>query len=137
MIFLDTSFYLSYLFSADPNHDKAIALAQKQIGKKRYTTQAIVGEVLTVGSMRFNRALTIEFVQEIIRSDTRIILETKPLITRAWEIFLHISLKNISWVDCLSCASVETYHIPEIATFDNDFAHLFRQCGIPCRIIPG
>lgn len=125
MIFIDSSFYLSLLKSRDSNHEKA-ATQWRSLpdDAQKMTSQAIVGEVLTVGSQRHDRQLTIAFVEEIRNGNTIIVLETAPLVARAWEIFKRVTKKDVSWVDCYSLAIIEAYKIPTVFTFDKDFKRL-------------
>lgn len=89
------------------------------------TSQAVLGELLTVGSMRYDKELTIEFVEAILQSNTRVVLEKYNLIKRAFSIFKSIKSKNISWVDCFSFAIIEKFKIQKILTFDKDFKRYF------------
>lgn len=125
MIFIDSSFYLSIFRKNDSNHEKAINWWRSiPDNAQKMTSQAILGEVLTVGSQRYDRRLTIAFVEEIHVGNTIIILETAPLVAHAWEIFKKTSKKDISWVDCYSRAIIEAYKIETVLTFDKDFQKL-------------
>ena len=128
MIFIDSSFYLSLLKKDDSNHVKAAdwwrTLAEDE---SKMTSQAILGEVLTVGSQRHDRSLTIAFVSKILAGNTIIILETATLVTRAWEIFKKVAKKDVSWVDCFSLAIMEAYKIKTIFTFDRDLQKMIRS----------
>ena len=124
MLFIDASAYLSLLNPSDSNHQKALNLVKKITKKKFITSQAVLGEVLTVGSMRFDKQKTIKFVEKIIDTQTLIILETQKLTTTAFDLFKKIKSKNISWVDCYSQAIINAYGIDSVFTFDNDFIKL-------------
>lgn len=125
MIFIDSSFYLSIFRKNDSNHEKAINWWRTiPDDAQKMTSQAILGEVLTVGSQRYDRRLTIAFVEEIHAGNTTIMLETASLVARTWEIFKEITKKDISWVDCYSLAIIQTYKIEMVLTFDKDFQKL-------------
>lgn len=127
MIFIDSSFYVSLLKKRDSNHRKAVDWWRSlPDDAQKMTSQAILGEVLTVGSQRHDRQLTIAFVEEIRAGNTIIILETMPLVARAWEIFRKVTRKDVSWVDCYSSAIIEMYKIETVLTFDKDFARLVK-----------
>ncbi len=127
MIFIDSSFYVSLLKKRDSNHRKAVDWWRSlPDDAQKMTSQAILGEVLTVGSQRHDRRLAIAFVEEIRAGNTIIVLETAPLVTRAWEIFKKVKSKNISWVDCYSRAIIEVYKVETVLTFDKDFARLVK-----------
>lgn len=125
MIFIDSSYYLSILRKNDSNHEKAIDWWRSiPDDARKMTSQAILGEVLTVGSQRYDRRLTIAFVEEIQSSNTTIVFETASLVARTWEIFKEITKKDISWVDCYSWAIIQEYKIEAVLTFDRDFQRL-------------
>lgn len=125
MIFLDASFYLSLLKKRDSNHEKAAALWRSVPEDAQFiTSQAVLGEVLTVGSQRHDRGLTIAFVERILASNTMVVLETASLVARAWELFKKVTKKDVGWVDCYSLTIIEAYKIPTVFTFDRDFKRL-------------
>lgn len=124
MIFIDTSFYLSLLNSKDNNHKKALETGSHYKDEIYVTSQAILGEVLTVGSQRIDKKLTIQFVEEILKSQTRTILETREYIDEAFLIFKKIKSKNISWVDCYSLAIMKKLKIKKALSFDKHFKQL-------------
>ncbi|OGG13598.1 hypothetical protein A2875_01190 [Candidatus Gottesmanbacteria bacterium RIFCSPHIGHO2_01_FULL_46_14] len=127
MIFIDASLYLSILRHNDSNHAKAVTWWKSfPDDVQKMTSQAILGEVLTVGSLRYDRRLTIAFVEKIRAGKTTIMLETPPLVARGWEIFKNVSKKDVSWVDCYSCAIIQAYKIETVLTFDRDLQLLIK-----------
>lgn len=121
MIFIDSSAYLSLLIPNDSNHKKALMSAKKYEREKHVTSYAVLGEVLTVGSQKYDRQTTIKFVKKILNSPTIKIIETEELIDLTWDLFKKVNHKNIGWVDCYSQAIVNKYKIESIFTFDKDF----------------
>lgn len=121
MIFIDASFYLSLLNPQDINHQKAVKIGEQYQNENYITTQMVLGEVLTVGAMRFNKPLTIKFVREIIKSRTQILLEKPLLVKQAFGIFKKIKSKNVSWVDCYSFAVIKKLNIKKALAFDKHF----------------
>ena len=126
MIFIDASFYLSLLNPNDYNHQKAVNLGQEFKDEKYVTTQMVLGEVLTVGSQRFDKALTIKFIEKILKSNTRIVLEKPELLKQAFRIFKKVRSKNISWVDSYSFAVMKKLSIKTSLTFDQHFKKYLR-----------
>ncbi len=127
MIFVDASFYVSLLKPSDRNHDNAVALAREHGMAPKITSQAVLGELATVGSQRFSKEATIVFIEDILRgSTTTILFDTHEFVTRALEIFKKVKNKNISWVDCYSRAIIEAYKIETVLTFDKDFQKMAR-----------
>lgn len=124
MIFIDASYYLSLLNSADSNHRKAIEVSLHHKNEVYVTSQAVLGEVLTVGSQRIDKDLTIEFVEEILKSRTRVVLETKEFVDEAFLLFKKTETKNISWVDCYSFSIMKKLKIKEALSFDRHFKQL-------------
>lgn len=123
MIFIDSSAYLSILLPFDNNKKRGVELAESIFSSQEesITSYAIVGEVLTIGSMRYNRNAAIDFVKGIFNSQTEIVVETKLLLERSFKIFQEIRDKDVSWVDCYSFAIIEAYKIEKVFSFDRDF----------------
>lgn len=126
MIFIDSSAYLSLLISHDTNHRKALIAARKYAQEEQVTSYAVLGEILTVGSQKYNRPTTIKFVNRILNSPTIKIIETEELINLTWDLFKKVNYKNIGWVDCYSQAIINKYKIKLIFTFDKDFERLSK-----------
>lgn len=125
MIFVDASYYISLLKPTDSNHERALVLAKQYEKEKLVTSQAVLGEVATVGSQRYNREATIAFIEGMLRAGTTtIMLERQDFVDRAWEIFKEVKKKDVSWVDCYSRAIIESYTIETVLTFDKDFQKL-------------
>lgn len=124
LVFVDASAYLSILNSADTNHQQAMQHAKSLRSADPITSQAVLGEVLTVGSQRYDKATTLLFVEKILNSSTIVVLEDQELVTAAWHIFKTVQSKNISWVDCYSQAIIQKYQITKVFTFDADFRKL-------------
>lgn len=123
MTFIDSSAYLAILIPSDSNREKALKLAATVFNgnKNLVTSYAILGEVLTIGSMRFNRQAAIDYVQNIFQSNITLIMENEEILRRGFDIFQKVKDKDVSWVDCYSFAIVEHYHIEKVFSFDKDF----------------
>lgn len=123
MIFIDASSYLSSLLPKDPNLIKAVEIfrAIRESKEQLVTSYAILGEILTVSSQRYDRQAGIQFVKEILDGSTRLILEESKLMEKAFRIFQEIKDKDVSWVDCYSFAIIEHYKIEKVFSFDKDF----------------
>ncbi len=121
MIYIDASYYLALLNSQDSNHQKAINLAKKYSAEQLVTSQIVIGETLTVGSMRIDKDLTIKFVNQIYDSGTQIVLESPELVKQAYDYFSSVPSKNVSWADCFSFAVINQMKINQALSFDKDF----------------
>ena len=124
MIFIDASSYVAILNPYDSLHKKALELSTVVFreNNKLITSYAVLGEVLTVGSMRYNRQASIDFVARIHKSNTEIILEDKKILEKAFDIFRKIKNKDVGFVDCYSFAIIEHYKIEKVFSFDKAFA---------------
>lgn len=123
MIFIDSSAYLAFLLPEDGSKMRANVLKRKVFSSKEeiITTYPILGEVLTIGSMRFNRKATIQFVDGIFASKPTIVPLENKLFNKSFILYQKIKNKDVSWVDCLSFAIIEEYKIPKVFSFDKDF----------------
>jgi predicted nucleic acid-binding protein len=122
MIFVDSSAYIGILNPLDNNHKKAVALSNLLTYESQtITSYAVLGEVLTVGSMRYNRKASIDFVRNIFDSKTEIVSENDELTKKAFKIFQEINDKDVGWVDCYSFAIIDHYKIEKVFSFDKDF----------------
>jgi len=123
MIFIDSSAYIGILNPLDSNHKKALELSSLFIVQEDHviTSYSVLGEVLTVGSMRYNRKASIDFVKNIFESKTEIVSENDELTKKAFKIFQKIRDKDVGWVDCYSFTIIEHYKIEKVFSFDKDF----------------
>ena len=123
MIFIDASAYLAIVMPFDSNRQKALRLSKTVFSKENnlITSNAILGEVLTICSQRHNRQASIDFVSDILKGKTNIVLENKELIEKSFDIFKTIKDKDVSWVDCYSFAIIEYYKVDKVFSFDRDF----------------
>ena len=136
MVFIDTSFYFALLNPQDSLHSKALNLAKKHGHAQKFTSNSILGELATVGSQRFSKKLTTEYL-DIIRTDshTQTILETPKTVNLSWQIFSSVKNKDISWVDCFSIAIIKTHQIPTALTFDQDFRKVAKKLNLSLKIL--
>lgn len=123
MIFIDASSYLSSLLPKDPNLKRAVGIFKSISESKEQlvTSYAILGEVLTISSQRYDRRVGIQFVKHILDGPTRVILGDQELMEKAFKTFQDIKDKDVSWVDCYSFAIIEHYKIEKVFSFDRDF----------------
>ena len=123
MIFIDASAYIGVLNPSDSNHAKALNLSNLFLTQETHTmtSYAVLGEVLTIGSMRYNRKASIDFVKGIFESKTTIVAENSELRKKAFKIFQDIKDKDVGWVDCYSFAIIDYYKIEKVFSFDKDF----------------
>lgn len=123
MIFIDASFYIAVLNPQDKLHKRALTLSATILSEESQviTSYGVLGEVLTVGSMRYNRQAAIDFVTSVLNSEIKIILEDQKLLEAALAVFKKINDKDVGWVDCYSFAIIEEYKVEKVLSFDKDF----------------
>jgi predicted nucleic acid-binding protein len=125
-VFIDASAYIALLKPSDPHHRQANRLIKKFKKNRPLTTYSILGEVLTVGSMRVDKINTIKFVEDIQQGPALLIRENEELWNLTFNLFKKIPSKNISWVDCFSRVIINQYRPQEIFTFDKHFDQLLK-----------
>ena len=123
MIFADTSALFSLYNQADNHHSKATIIAKhlKENGEEQITSNIIIGEVLTLLSMRVGRQTPIAFRKRLEDSRISIIFIEKEIHNNAWLIFQKIKDKDVSFADCTSFAVMEHLTIRKAFSFDQDF----------------
>ena len=123
MIFADTSALFSLYNQADNHHSKATIIAKhlKENGEEQITSNIIIGEVLTLLSMRVGRQTAIDFGKRLEDSRISIIFIEKEIHNNAWLIFQKIKDKDVSFADCTSFAVMEHLTIRKAFSFDQDF----------------
>lgn len=123
MIFIDTSAYIAILNPNDSLHNQALNIVKEHLTKESQvmTSYAILGEVLTVGSIRYNRQAAIDFVTPLLKNTSHMVLESEDLLEKSFKVFKTIKDKNVGWVDCLSFAIIEEFNIKEVFSFDKAF----------------
>jgi len=122
-VYIDSSAYLSVLMLHDPNNKKAVEILRLILRNKEelVTSYAVIGEILTVSSQKYDRDKGISYVENIIESGIEIVLESTDLLKRAFRIFGEIGDKDVGWVDCYSFAIIEAHKIEKAFSFDRDF----------------
>lgn len=125
-VFVDTSSFVSLEDNKDPNHKKAIVLAQALFNQKAklYTSSDIIGETLTVISRKLGKKASFMFYENYIKSGFTEIFIDSNLHEETREFFLKVRSKNISFIDCSSILAMKQQGITQIFSFDKDFITL-------------
>lgn len=122
MIFIDTSFLVALLASADARHDAAVAILKRVDGRRFMTTTQVAGELWTVARSRWGHRRAVEYLDafrqtprcEFIRHQTADEDEAFEWLRRRDE-------RAYSFVDATSFAVMRRLHITEALAFDQDF----------------
>jgi predicted nucleic acid-binding protein len=128
MIFIDSSFFISFAIDIDQNH----AMASKHFPQKEdepVTSEDVIKETLTVISQRKGKKFCIDFF-EGIQGDISILPVSSERFQEGLKIFLdHQLQKDVSLIDCISAAMCKKRRIKTILTFDRHF----RTLGLTVR----
>ncbi len=127
MIFLDSSFIISYKIENDENHDKSLIIMKKIVNGKYgipIIYDYIFDEFVTV---LLNKAkslsISVNSGNELIDS-TKMLTIDEEAFEKAWEIFKKQKNTKFSFTDCSTLALMKKEDINNIATFDKDFKKL-------------
>ncbi len=124
MIFLDTSFIVSYKIENDENHEKAVELMQEIItGKygKPAISDYIFDETVTV---IFNKSKKLSIsinIGDELKDSAAIIKIDDAIFEEAWILFKNQKETKFSFTDCTILSVMKRGVIKNIATFDRDF----------------
>ncbi len=123
MIFVDTSAFFPLYNSTDAHHKTAMRIAGqlKEEGRDQVTSNIVVGETLTLLSMRVSKSTAVQFGKLIIQSGLHIFIIDQDLHASAWEIFQSLKNKDVSFFDCTSFAIMKSMGIQTAFSFDKDF----------------
>lgn len=123
MILIDTSAFFGIYNNIDPHHAKALKISQylEESTEKKITTNFLIGETLTILSMRVSKKTAYDFGEMITESTIKTIFIDELYHQKAWEIFQRINAKDVSFADCTSFAVMEALGIKKAFSFDEDF----------------
>lgn len=124
-LIIDSSYWISFFWSDDPNHTKSNKIAQIVSGKYvLLTSEDILKETLTVISQRCGR-LESQKAYEAICNQCEILPTTKEVFQMALQHFFNPKLqKDISVIDCEIAIMTKTNNIRYVLTFDPHFRYL-------------
>ena len=124
-IFVDTNVFYALRDKNDSTHKKAVKILD-EIQEKNislFTSSYVIGETLTLISLRLGKRQAIEFVEQVE------VLAEEIFITRenhmsTINLFLKQKSKNISFIDCSSVVVMKENGIKYAFTFDKHFEKL-------------
>ena len=124
MIFLDTSFLISFEVEKDANHEKAVALMEKIVGEEYgepLISDYIFDETVTVSLVRSKSLRKAAFVADALVSSFQILRVDDSIFERARSLFKAQKRTRLSFTDCSTITLMHKAAIRNIATFDKDF----------------
>ena len=128
-IIIDSSVIISYFWTQDSNHSKAIECFNK-LDKFQtiYITNLLVLEIVTVLSQRIGKIKVQDFVNTFIDKQKEVFVSENDNKTILNE-YLFLQNKNVSFVDLSTCFIAKKFDIKYIATFDKHFNKLGKEFG--------
>ena len=121
MIFLDTTYIVSFLVDTEENHKRALKLSKQLQGQKLVITNAILTETMNLLTKKLNRnTKSIVKAYELIKNNFKIIYETKELTEKSMKTLVKYKAK-IGLTDALTIEIMKELKIHEIFTFDDHF----------------
>ena len=121
-IFIDTSAFYALYSVSDSLHKKSM-----QIGKgisddaRLFTSSDIVGETMTLLSMRLGKLDALYFHEKILDGIETVLVDLE-IFNDAIAMFKNVKSKNVSFVDCTSFAICKRDKMDYAFTFDKHFA---------------
>jgi predicted nucleic acid-binding protein len=120
-IFIDTSAFYAMFDIDDALHEKSIKLLNKIPDTSQlFTSSEVIGETLTLLSMRIGKSRAVEIFKDILTNVETIMIDIE-VFNNSLERFVSIKSKNISFVDCTSFVICKKLKIDFIFGFDKDF----------------
>lgn len=122
-IFLDADAVVALARIDDSNHAKAVKL-QKLTNEntvKIYTSNFVVGEVVTVLSQRSGINIAIKVGEQMMAGDITIIYISKEQMESALQKFSKQTSKNSRFTDMANMVLMDIFKIDTIFSFDNHY----------------
>ena|SRR3990167_7904458 len=124
-LLLDTSFIVALFYGDKSSISKAQSILPALITVDRlYMNNYVLSEVLTVLSQRVGKKKTKECIQVLYDSHVGLLNVTRVVESRAFNEFLKIDKKNISYADVISVLQAKEKGINAILTLDKHFLYL-------------
>jgi len=123
VIFVDTSFWVALVSTADDRHGDATALARRHARSTLITSSLVRGETWTFLRRRSGHRVAVTFLDRLEHSSrVRVEIVDESVDTRALAWLRQRDEREYSHVDATSFALMRSLRIREAFTFDGDFA---------------
>ena len=123
MIFVDSSYWISFADTDEERHDVASALAAEHAVARFVTTNHIVGETWTFLRRTHGHRVATAFLDRTEQTQRlEIAFVTAELERDAWSWLRRHDERSYSFVDATSFALMRHLRIREVFAFDADFA---------------
>lgn len=131
-VFADTGYYLALVNSSDPQHHRAVELAENLLGHT-FVTEYVLVELGSVLSRGADRRVFLRLVEDLHNDDsTTIVAASQKLFDQGIALFGGRTDKSWSLVDCTSFVVMKQHRLKEALTSD----HHFEQAGFRALLKP-
>ncbi len=131
-VFLDTSLIVAVRNKKDRNHARGVALmedAMKGNHGVTLTSDYVVDEAITAALARTHDFQIAMRTGSMIIESPRIekLFTGQEVFSAAWEKFMHLGRRPMSFTDCVSLAHMERHGVEKMMSFDSDFDGLVTR----------
>jgi uncharacterized protein len=121
-VFADTSYYLALVNPIDPQHQRAVDLAENLLGRV-FVTEFVLAELGNSLSKASDRRVFLDLLEDLRTDDaTTIVPASERLFQHGIELFASRPDKEWSVVDCISFVVMKQHRLQEALTIDRHFA---------------
>jgi len=117
MIFLDTSFLISFFVNKEEDHYRAVEIAKTIENREKIISKLVIAETITVLKKKLPTKDIIK-IYEVLQDFTTV--EDTHLFDKAFEQFVKYD-GEISFFDAVYIIIMDEFGIYEIVSFDEDF----------------
>jgi uncharacterized protein len=120
-VFADTSYYLALVNPIDPQHERAVELAESLLGRT-FVTEFVLVELGNSLSKAPDRGVFLDLLEDL-RSDraTTIVPASASVFQQGVTLYASRPDKDWSLVDCISFVVMEQHHLKDALTTDRHF----------------
>ncbi|MEM3390388.1 MAG: type II toxin-antitoxin system VapC family toxin [Thermoproteota archaeon] len=125
-VFIDTGVFVALRNADDENHERSKELMRRALKAefgRIYTSDYVIDEALTTALVRTRRLDLAVDIGRYIMESPRItkLWTTKEVFETAWEKFMILKDKTLSFTDCTTLAHMEKNGINQVLSFDSGF----------------
>lgn len=125
-LFIDANFFCAFFNSRDSLSARSVLLSQNLNQYDAYTSNLVLYESLTILAMRASKQNALSPLNLLSRFDLNIIWHTQEIENQAIPIFADTH-KDFSFIDSTILATIQSYNIKKILTFDKSFLKLQKK----------
>lgn len=131
-VFVDTGIFVALHNADDTFHLRSKELVRQALNGdfgRIYTSDYVIDEAVTTALVRTKKHDLAQDLGSNIISSARItkIFVTEEIFQSAWNKFVALKDRFLSFTDCTSLAIMETKKIKQILSFDSDFDGLTKR----------